>query len=276
MSERLFLVLMLLGLSLSQRANAQEAASSAAFLQNGVTAHRGNSIEFPENTMAAFQSAIELGADWIELDLFLTRDGKIVVIHDKSTARVGDRALMVGESTYDQLLAVDVASDFRKRHHKSLDECPPAKIPLLEDVLRLVGTQAKTRVSLQPKVDCVAEAVAIVQKLKMERQAGFNDGNLQFMIEAKRRAPEVTIFWDRGPETDLDKDIAIAREHQFHALVLRHDGVTEVKIQKIKAAGLEAGAWTVNDPKVMHKLHNWGVQRIYTDDPRTLLRLISR
>ncbi len=59
-------------LSAEEEAQVKEAFS---FLKNGVTAHRGNSGEYPENTMAAFQSGIELGPDWIELDLFRTKDG---------------------------------------------------------------------------------------------------------------------------------------------------------------------------------------------------------
>jgi len=61
-----------------------------AFLDNGVTAHRGNSGQHPENTMPAFKSGLEVGADWIELDVFRTSDGKLVVIHDRTTGRVGD------------------------------------------------------------------------------------------------------------------------------------------------------------------------------------------
>ncbi|RYG75547.1 glycerophosphodiester phosphodiesterase, partial [bacterium] len=58
------------------------------FLRNGVTAHRGASHAFPENTMRAFRGAIELGVDWVELDVFLTKDGQVVVSHDPTTGRV--------------------------------------------------------------------------------------------------------------------------------------------------------------------------------------------
>ena len=129
-------------------------------LHNGVTAHRGNSGEFPENTLAAFQSGIDIGADWIELDVFRTKDGKLVVIHDGTTERVGNKNLVVADSTYEQLLAVDVATDFRQRNNKPIETVPKHTIPLLEEVLRLVMTQNKTRVSIQPKMNCVADAIA--------------------------------------------------------------------------------------------------------------------
>ncbi|QDU36852.1 Glycerophosphoryl diester phosphodiesterase [Maioricimonas rarisocia] len=243
------------------------------FLSNGVTAHRGNSGEFPENTMPAFRSGIEVGADWIELDIFRTRDGRLVVVHDATTGRVGNLDRVVAESTYDELLGVDVATDFRKRTGKSVADCPPQRIPLLEDVLKMVIRQRRTRVSIQPKVDCVADAVALVRRLKAEPWVGFNDGNLAYMAEVKRLEPEIPVFWDRGPETDLAADVRVARQHDFEALVLRHDGITAAKVQQIRQAGFEVGAWTVNDRNEMSRLLDLGVQRIYTDHPRLLLEL---
>ncbi|MEW4528048.1 glycerophosphodiester phosphodiesterase family protein [Maioricimonas sp. JC845] len=245
---------------------------SGPFLHNGVTAHRGNSGEFPENTLPAFRSGIEVGADWIELDVFRSSDGRLVVTH----GRVGDVDVRVADSTYAELRAIDVATDFRKRTGRSLEKCPPERMPLLEDVLKLVMTQQRTRVSIQPKMDCVPQAVALVRRLKAEKWVGFNDGNLAYMAEVKRLAPEIPIFWDRGPQTDLAADIRTARQHGFEALVLRHDGITAEKVQQIRQAGLEAGAWTVNDRKEMERLLDLGVERIYTDRPQTLLEIMER
>jgi len=271
---RILTLVCLVGCSIGL-AVAEDASGESRWLQNGVTAHRGNSVEFPENTLAAFRSGIELGADWLELDIFRTADGKLVVSHDRTTDRVGDRSLDVVESTYAELLAVDVATEFRRRNRKSVDECPPARIPLLEDVLRLVMTQRRTRVSIQPKMDCVADAVALVRKLKAERWVGFNDGSLEFMAEVKRLAPEIPVFWDRGAKTDIDADIRVAKQHGFESLVLHFSGVSSEKVRKIREAGLECGAWTVNDRATMTRLLDAGVHRLYTDDPRTLLGQIS-
>ena len=264
-----------LGGFLDGLAVAEDTSTEPAWLRNGVTAHRGNSVEHPENTIAAFQSGIDAGADWLELDIFRTRDGKLVVIHDRSTKRTGDRDLDVTQSTFAELLAVDVATEFRQRNGKSIEDCPPARIPLLVDVLRLVMKQQRTRVSIQPKMDCVADAVDLLRMLKAGRWGGFNDGNLQFMADVKRLAPEIPVFWDRGPDTDIDDDIRVARQHGFESLVLHFRGVTPEKVQKIREGGLECGAWTVNDRATMARLLDTGVQRLYTDDPRTLLGLIS-
>lgn len=208
----------------------------AEFLNNGVTAHRGNSSEFPENTIPAFRSGIEVGADWVELDILKTADNKLVVIHDRTTRRVGDRDLDVVQSSYGDLLAVDVATEFRRDHNLTIEQCPKHTMPLLEDVLRLVMTQDRTRASIQPKMDCVADAVALIKQLKCEPWVGFNDGNLTLMARVKQLAPELPVFWDRGASI-IGEDIAIARQYGFQALVLNQSVITQAKIDQIRRAG---------------------------------------
>ena len=240
----------------------------------GVTAHRGNSGEYPENTIPAFESAIALGVDWAELDIHLTKDGKIVVIHDANTARVGDKKLEVAKSTYEELLTVDVATGFRKVQGKTLEEIPPQTIPLLEDVLAVFLKQDRTKLSIQPKADCVGEAIQIIERLEAHHIVGFNDGNLAYMSKVKELAPQIPVFWDRPANSDIDQDIRIAKEKGFEALVVNYNGLTSEKIRKIKAAGLEAGAWTVNKLDIMEKLLAGGVERIYTDYPRLLKAIL--
>lgn len=245
------------------------------FLQNGVTAHRGDSIRYPENTIPAFRSGIDVGADWLELDIFRTRDGHLVVTHDRTTGRVAERDLVVADSTLEELHQLDVASQLRKSRQLSLEECPPERMPLMEEVLTLVMWQNRTRVSIQPKVDCVPDAIAVVRRLKAEKWVGFNDGNLKLMSQVKELAPEIPVFWDRPHNSNLEEDLRIAKERGFEALILNQRGITPEKIQQIKAAGLESGAWTVNDPAVMKTFLDYGIDRIYTDDPAILLKLIS-
>jgi glycerophosphoryl diester phosphodiesterase len=236
----------------------------------GITAHRGNSWDFPENTLPAFESALALGADWAELDIHRTKDGKLVVVHDRTTGRVGDKDLDIASATYEELLSVDVATDFRQRKGRSLEEVPVQRIPLLEEVIAIFLPQSKTKLSIQPKVDCVEETIQLIEKLGASHMVGFNDGNLAFMLKVKQLAPQIPVFWDRPADADLDEDIPIAQEKGFEALVVNHQGLTADKVQKIKAAGLESGAWTVNDQETMQKLLAYGVDRIYTDFPRLL------
>jgi glycerophosphoryl diester phosphodiesterase len=244
-----------------------------AFKHNGVTAHRGNSSEYPENTIAAFRSALSLGVDWIELDIHKTADDQIVVIHDAETGRVGDTNLQVCRGTFKELKSVDVAHRFRTYNNLLLADCPPASIPLLADVIRLVMGQNETRISIQPKADCVKEAIMIVNKLEAVKWIGFNDGSLRKMKQVKKHAESIPVFWDRPADTDVNKDLLIAQRETFEAIVINHNGMTRAKVEKIHQARLQVGAWTVNDAHRMESLLAVGVDRIYTDYPALLLQL---
>ena len=240
---------------------------------NGVTAHRGFSTICPDNTLIAFQAAIEAGADWVELDIHKTKDGKIVVNHDATTGRTAEKNLIVAQATYDELQKLDVATGFRKSKGLTLRECPVQRMPLLAEAIKLILKQKGTKLSIQPKADCVAEAMAIVRALGAENMVGFNDVSLKYMSQVKQLAPRIPVFWDRGANTDIAEDISIAKAKGFEALVINYKGITAEKIRLIKAAGLEVGTWTVNDEATLIKLLDMGVERFYTDDPALLIRL---
>lgn len=237
----------------------------------GVTAHRGNSIAFVENTLPSFQGGIDAHADWVELDIHRTKDGQIVVNHDASTKRTGDTDLLIADATYKELLQVDIATEFRKSRGLTLRQCPPQHMPLLTEAIALIMKQKRTHLSIQPKADCVADAMAIVKKAGAGKMVGFNDGSLRYMSQVKELAPEIPVFWDRLPTTDIDDDIRIAKEKGFESLVIYYKGLTPEKAAKVKAAKLQLGAWTVDDRETMENLLKMGVDRIYTDDPKLLI-----
>ncbi len=248
-------------------------AAPNSFLNNGVTAHRGDSGSYPQNTLPAFESALALGVDWIEIDIFMTLDNQIVVCHDTTTEKVGERALRISETDYAELKAIDVAHAFRTRNKLTIEECPPARIPLLSEVLTLMKTQDKTRVSIQPKQAIVDEAIDLINAMDAQAWVGFNDGDLAKMARVKELAPTIPVFWDRGPTLSINNDIAIAKEHGFEALIHQFTTITQESVQTLHDAGLESGAWTVNDPAELTRLLDLGVYRIYTDYPDILLEL---
>jgi glycerophosphoryl diester phosphodiesterase len=241
----------------------------------GVTAHRGHSAAFPENTLSSIQAGIDARADWVELDIFKTKDGKIVVCHDPTTGRVAGKNLVIADVTYEELLQLDMAVDFRKRKGLTLSQCPVERIPLLNEAIAVVMKQKRTHLSIQPKTDIVADAIAIINAARAQKMVGFNDGNLKLMSDVKRLAPRIPVFWDRPANSDIDDDIRIAKEKGFEALILNYKGITPEKISKVKAAGMEVGAWTVNEREDMKALLKMGVERIYTDDPAGLIGVMK-
>ena len=248
-----------------------DAINAKHFLQNGVTAHRGDSGTHPENTFTAIQSALGLGADWIEIDVHASKEGELVIIHDDRTGRVGDHDVTVAGSPLSELRTIDVATGFRVAHALDESACPPEPMPTLREVLVRIKRQDKTRLSIQPKADVVDAVVALVKEVKAEAWVGFNDGDLAKMRRVKELAPEIPVFWDRPADFPLAQDIATAKELGFESLVVHADGVTAEVVKALHGAGLESGAWTVNDEAAMRRLRGLGVQRIYTDFPGTLL-----
>lgn len=241
------------------------------FRHNGITAHRGDQAEAPENTLQAFADAVAHGADWVELDVYTTKDGQIVVSHDATTGRVGDRDLKIADATYEELRRVDVAASFRKRTGKSLEACPVTPPPLLSEALALIKRSPHVRVSIQPKDGSTPRAVEMVKAMGLVGQVSFNDGSLPKMAKVKELEPRIRVHWDRPAKVDLDADLATARKHGFEAIVVEQKGVTREVVQRVKAAGFEMGVWTVDDPAAARRFLEWGVDRIYTDYPRVML-----
>ncbi len=83
----------------------------------------------------------------------------------------------------------------------------------------------------------------------------------------------IPVFWDRGNDTNIEDNVRAATKHGFESSVLQQEGITPEKIEMVKAAGIEVGAWTVNDVAMMRRLLDAGVERLYTDHPRLLLSL---
>ncbi len=246
-------------------------------LHNGVTAHRGNCSAYPENTIASFTSAINIGADWVELDIRKTRDGEIVVIHDETTGRIGDICLNISESTYDELKRVDVAFQFRKKMELNKLECPKMSIPLLKDVIHLVKKQNKTRISIQPKINIVGETIFLLQNIDAVDWIGFNDGNVEYMSEVKSINSSIPVFWDTAEDAPcIDEIVKISHNNGFETVVMHESYISEEKIDDLNLMGIQPGAWTINDFHKIKQLIKMGVRRIYTDYPAECLRIYNQ
>lgn len=243
-----------------------------SFLNNGVTAHRGNSFRYPENTIAAFKSALEIGVDWIELDVRRTKDGQLVVIHDEDTGRVGNINLKISGTSYSELKKVDVAFQFRNSNNISASECPEMTLPLLSEIIGLIKTQGKTRMSIQPKDKVVGEIIELAGKMNALAWIGFNDGSLELMTEVKRFNRDLPVYWDTF-DKEIVRDVGLAKANCFECVVMHESCVDEYSIGKLHEAGIAAGAWTVNSPEIIKRFFAIGIDRIYTDYPELCLQI---
>jgi len=255
--------------------HAQPGSPDKPLSWNGVTAHRGFSGAYVENTIPAFQAALAAGVDWLECDIFLTADQQIVVTHDLSTLRLTGIDATITDLSYQQILQLDTAVDFRRQHNLDVDQLPAQRMPLLKEVLELVIGQSSSRLSIQPKDGPTAAAIALIQAMGAQAWVGFNDGDLNKMKLVKQMAPTIPVFWDRPSLDDVTIDINISLENGFESLVYNENSITEEAIDDVHNAGLEFGVWTVNDPESMQRFVNMGVDRIYTNFPDQALKIFA-
>ena len=250
-----------------------------SFPENGITGHRGDPQHFPQNTLAGFEAAIQMGCDWVETDIRLTADGRVVLSHDGDTWSEGDKALDIRTSTFDELRQVNMAAHFNMIH--SDREARFDRMPSLEEALELFRSQDKVRLSLQPKAPGTVEAAAkIIRDMKFPAEMlGFNDANLGYMISGKEKFPAATIFYDRNYGADmleaLAEDIAVSLRFGFKYIVVYERVLTGEAVRMILDAGLIPGVWNINNPGEMDRFIAMGVKRFYTDFPAVMMKKLG-
>ncbi len=237
-----------------------------------IFAHRGASAYAPENTLAAFELALQQGAPALELDVKLSADGHVVVIHDATVDRTTNGKGKVSRLTLSELRALDAGSFFSEKYRGE-------KIPTLEEVFELVGGRALINIELTnyttPRDALVEEVCRLVREHHMEEHVLFSSflpGNLR---QAALLLPEVP----RGLLVLPGWKGIWARFAFFfgnyQALHPYLSDVTPHQIASVHRLGRRVHVWTVNEAAPMRRLLKWGVDGIFTDDPPLALQIVS-
>lgn len=238
-------------------------------------AHRGSRVLWPQNTMLAFQGAVDLGYRYLELDVHLSRDGRVVVFHDDHLERLTDGSGMVWDHDWDDLRTLDAAHSFRGDGGFPL-RGSGVGIPSLEEVLT---TFPEALVNVDLKQDGIEEAVADeIRRLDAADRVligSFHDHR----IARFRAATGGTVATSAGPEETRRAYIAAMRGRPITAAAdafqvpERHRLLTVPArrfIDAAHAAGKHVHVWTVNAPRRMRLLLGRGVDGIVTDRPDLL------
>ncbi|MBC7426254.1 MAG: hypothetical protein H7321_06925 [Bacteroidia bacterium] len=236
-----------------------------------IYAHRGNMSVFPENTFPAFESAIKLECNFIELDIQFTKDKQIVVTHDANAIRVTGQDAIISETNYNDLKKLNFGATFQSENNISFNEL---RLPLLSEVLEM-AIDSGTGISIQPKCyGIVKPAFELLEKMKMTSQCGFNDTNCEYLIEARHYSNKLFTTWDRPPGTDFNTDLHIAKAYSFNTLMYEWPGITYAKIEKVKSENINFGACVINDLDAMKMYLEMGAESFYTDYPELLKSLV--
>jgi len=236
-----------------------------------VIAHRGGCALRPENTLAAFWNAIDLGVDMVEADVKLTKDGKPVLLHDDSLERTTNGRGNVKDFTLQELRQLDVGSHFDPKYHTET-------IPTLEDLFRLCRSRVKILLDLKAGEQYHHQIVRLITAYRMEFDVVMGVRTLNTFKEIKRLNPAIRVL-SFGYPIDVAYEIL-----EVGADIIRLWGnwVTPDHVERVRTMGkavwVMAGEPTVEGagrttPEELRWYRKLGVNGVILDDPRIALQV---
>lgn len=229
-----------------------------------ISAHRGSSITAPENTMAAIMLAVEEGADYVEIDVQETKDGTVVLVHDKDLKRVFGIEKGIWELTYDELKDLDSGGWFSP-------DFSDQRLATLDQVIKAVKGKAKLNIELKfngHQKQLAKEVVRIVNENDFASQCILTSLDYDGIRRVRAADPNlrtgIIVTSAIGDITRLETDL----------LSISAGAVNRDLVQRARLKGLEVHVWTVNDIPLMNAMIGLGVDNIITDNPKLLGELV--
>jgi glycerophosphoryl diester phosphodiesterase len=242
-----------------------------------IIGHRGASAVAPENTMAAFREALALGADGIEFDVRLTRDGVPVVIHDSTLRRTGGLPHRVADLSWAEISKVDIGSWFDRSFANET-------VPSLAELFTLFQSNNST-LYLEMKCDSASEqrslaeaCVSAIDEHSLRERViveCFQLPALKILKEIDPDIKTVALFEPAFTNLSVLSDQRIidqATDVGAAAIALHHRLARESLVRKAKDAGMHVAVWTVDDPSWIERARAIGIDALITNDPARMLR----
>ena len=231
-----------------------------------VTAHRGYSAAAPENTLPAFQLAIDHGCERAELDVQMTKDGIVMVTHDANLRRCAGRNGNIYNLTYDEVRRLDAGRWFGQKYTGT-------RVPTLEEVLDQCKGRIQLNIEIKPNAatpELEAETVRIIYEKGFEHDCVITSQSYDTLCKVKELAPEIQTGYilalGVGSYYDLPAADFFSVESTF---------ITPGMVQQIHLRGKTISAWTVNRQEDASDLLSLGVDDIITDKPEMVQQLMN-
>lgn len=237
-----------------------------------IIAHRGASHLAPENTVAAAKLAWERQADAVEVDVHLSQDGRIVVIHDGTTERTAGEDLEVAGTSAERLRQLDVGS-FKAEAYAG------ERIPLLEEIIETVPEGKRLFVEIKCGPAILSRLENAIEASGKRERIVIIAFDVETIKAAKRLLPDLPAYWLVGTEKDEETEawvphgpalVAEAASSGLDGLNVHWAGVTADFAERVRAADLDLYVWTVDDPAAARRLARLGVTGITTNRPGRL------
>ncbi len=276
-----------------------------------VIAHRGASAYAPENTLASFKKAMELKANWFELDVHLTADDKLVVIHDDELKRVTGVEGKVTEKKWDEIKKLDAgfwfSPEYKGETLPSLEDAlklAKGKIgvyielkssdndtPVLPLIIMNIAGKDKMTSELKKQLEDVIygsksrniilarETVKAVRKMKMEKQVVLQTFSPVICFTLINEAPDLRIEF-LGEESEEHPEwwnyyVLFGKLLNVAGMNVNRKHLTKERIDQFHATGATVAVWTVDDEEEMKKFAGWGVDGIITNKPDVALKVLQ-
>jgi glycerophosphoryl diester phosphodiesterase len=237
-----------------------------------VYAHRGAAIELPENTMPAFERALELGADALEMDGHLTRDGVIVVAHDPDGERLCGVSRRIQDTDFNELRTWNVAT-------KGNGDLREARIPSFEEVLRRFRDTPINIDLKQTHPSMVQDTVALVRRYRAQEQVTLASFSMKTLLhvralgyEGRTNLASLDLVGALFAPTWIVRNMPLRGD--VAQIPTRHGKVklaTKRHIDRLHSLGIDVHFWTINDPQEAQALAQLGADAVMTDDPRKIV-----
>ncbi len=251
-----------------------------------VIAHQGGDGLWPGNTMFAFQNAADLGVDVLEMDLHITSDGVLVLMHDETVDRTTDGTGEIEAMTLDELKQLDAGYDWSSDDGASFPfRGQGITVPTLEEVFtafpeyRMTIEIKKTNAAMTKPFCETIRAYNMEDKILV---ASFHDERLK---EFRTECPEIATSSAKNETTVfvlLTKAFLSGfYSPKFYSLQVPEESggitvMTEAFVRAAHARNLAVEPWTINDEETMRKLIEWGVDGLITDRPDIMLKVLGR
>lgn len=240
-----------------------------------IVAHRGWSAVYPENTLLAARMAAQAGADGTEFDVYATRDGVVVLMHDKTLQRTTNGTGEITSKTLAELRELDAGS-------WKDPQFAGEGVPTLDEALRTLKGSGCMPV-IEIKMPGISERVVqAVRELDMVEQVAIIAFNGEVVREIRTLEPRIACAWLSSEKLTgtvaerADWIVAQANSYQTEMVDLNYNMLSRELIAELKRRGLQVWCWTVNDPAVMEALLRWGVDSITTDRVDVLVQLRAK
>lgn len=230
-----------------------------------VTAHRGYSAAYPENTIPAFKGAIQVGADWAELDVQQTADGEVIVMHDSNLKRTTGLDKEVWQVTWDEIKDLDNGSWFDKKYQT-------VRIPTLEEVLKVCRGKIHLNIEIKPSghdKDLEEQVAKLLKKYHMRDTCVVSSLKYDSLRKIKEADDSIETAYITSVSYGNFTDLEYADGYSVESTLL-----SKSFVNKEQKAGKQIYVWTVNSEERLEKVVGMGIDNVITDDPVMAKELI--